>query len=171
MLNLIPLPYKLLAGAALIVGVFFYGYTKGSAHAEAEIAKFAAKKTEQAVKIEKKNAEISNNVQIKYVDRTRVIKEKEYVYRDLAKTVVPSQHTLSNGWVYTHNLSATAGNADATRAADETSSGIKDNDALATIVSNYSICMQNSEQLIGLQKWVNDNKHAIEKVEEEKKKK
>ncbi len=42
MFSLIPFPYKLLAGAALIIGIFFYGYTKGSAHAETQLARYAA---------------------------------------------------------------------------------------------------------------------------------
>ena len=162
MFGMIPLPYKLLAGAALIIGVFVYGYMKGSSHAEAELARFSAKANAQIAELEKKNSEISNKVQIEYVDRVNTIKEKEYVYRDLGKNSVPSQHNLSNGWVYTHDLSASSGDADPARASDATSSGIKDNTALLTIISNYSTCMQNSQQLIGLQRWINDNKAAIE---------
>ena len=39
MLGMIPLPYKLLAGATLIAGVFFYGYMEGSAYADAKLAR------------------------------------------------------------------------------------------------------------------------------------
>ena len=39
MMGMIPLPYKLLAIGALLIGVFFYGYMKGSAYAEAELAR------------------------------------------------------------------------------------------------------------------------------------
>ena len=170
MFGMIPLPYKLLAGAALLAGVFFYGYTKGSAHAEAELARFSAEKSAQVVELEKKNTEISNNVVTEYVDRTNTIREKEYVYLDAAKNSVPSQHVMSNGWVYTHDLSATSGDADSTRASDASPSGITDTTALLAIIKNYSICMQNSEQLIGLHRWVNDNKAAIDKMAEEKKK-
>lgn len=170
MFGMIPLPYKLLAGAALIVGVFFYGYTRGSVHAEAELAKFAAEKNKQIAELEKKNAQISNDVQVEYVDRVNTIKEKEYVYRNIAKTSVPAQHDLSNGWVYTHDASASARDADAARASDASPSGITDNTALATIVSNYSRCLQNNQQLISLQRWVDDNKRAIEEAEKAKKK-
>lgn len=171
MLSMIPLPYKLLAGAALLAGVFFYGYMKGSAYAEAELARFSAEKSAQIAELEKKNSEISTQVVTEYVDRVNTIREKEYVYRDLVKDSVPSQHDMSNGWVYTHDLSATSGDADPARASDATPSGIKDNTALLTILSNYSICLQNSQQLEGLQRWINDNKRAVDEMAEKEKKK
>lgn len=171
MFSMIPFPYKLMAAAALLIGVFFYGYTKGSVHAEAELAKFAKKHAEQVAELEKKNSEISTQVVTEYVDRTNTIREKEYVYLDAAKNNVPAQSDLSNGWVYTHDISASAGDADSTRASDATSSGIKDNQALLTIISNYSICQRNQVQLIELQKWIIENKAAIDKLAEEEKKK
>jgi hypothetical protein len=170
MFGMIPLPYKLLAGAALLAGVFFYGYMKGSAYAEAELARFSAEKSAQIVELEKKNTEISNNVVTEFVDRTNTIREKEYVYLDAAKNSVPTQYDLSNGWVYTHDLSATSGNADATRASDASPSGIKDNSALLTIIGNYANCQANAEQLRQLQQWIIQNKAAVDAMAEEKKK-
>jgi glutamate synthase domain-containing protein 3 len=167
---MIPLPYKLLAGAALLAGVFFYGYMKGSAYAEAELARFSAEKSAQIVELEKKNTEISNNVVTEYVDRTNTIREKEYVYLDAAKNSVPSQHVMSNGWVYTHDLSATSGDADSTRASDASASGITDTTALVGIITNYSRCQQNAEQLRQLQQWISQNKAAVDAMAEEKKK-
>jgi glutamate synthase domain-containing protein 3 len=170
MFGMIPLPYKLLAGAALLAGVFFYGYMKGSAYAEAELARFSAEKSAQVVELEKKNTEISNNVVTEYVDRTNTIREKEYVYLDAAKNSVPSQHVMSNGWVYTHDLSATSGDADSTRASDASPSGITDTTALVGIITNYSRCQQNAEQLRQLQQWISQNKAAVDAMAEEKKK-
>jgi glutamate synthase domain-containing protein 3 len=170
MFGMIPLPYKLLAGAALLAGVFFYGYMKGLAYAEAELARFSAEKSAQIVELEKKNTEISNNVVTEYVDRTNTIREKEYVYLDTAKNSVPSQHDMSNGWVYTHDLSATSGDADATRASDASPSGITDTTALLTIISNYANCQTNAEQLRQLQQWIIQNKEAVDAMAKEKKK-
>jgi hypothetical protein len=170
MLSMIPLPYKLLAGAALLAGVFFYGYMKGSAYAEAELARFSAEKSAQVVELEKKNTEISNNVVTEYVDRTNTIREKEYVYLDAAKNSVPSQHVMSNGWVYTHDLSATSGNADSSRASDASPSGITDTTALLAIIGNYSRCQANAEQLRQLQQWIIQNKEAVDAMAKEKKK-
>jgi hypothetical protein len=171
MFGMIPLPYKLLAGAALIIGVFLYGYMKGSAYAEAELQRFAAKASTQVAELEKKNAEISNNVVTEYVDRTNTIREKEYVYIDTAKNIVPSQSVMSNGWVFTHDSSATASDADPTRASDASSSGITDTTALVGIITNYSRCQQNAQQLIALQKWIADNKTEVDRINSEKSKK
>ena len=170
MLGMIPLPYKLLAGAALMAGIFFYGYMKGSAHAEAELARFSAQKSEQIAELERKNSAISTEVVTEYVDRTNTIREKEYVYLDAAKNTVPSQHVMSNGWVYTHDLSATSGNADSTRASDASPSGIADTTALVGIITNYSRCQQNAEQLRQLQQWIIQNKEAVDAMAKEKKK-
>lgn len=162
MLSMIPFPYKLIAGIALIAGIFFYGYIKGSAHAETQIARFAAEKNRQIAELEKTITEISNHRVTEYVDRVNVIREKEYVYRNLAQTSVPSQYIMSNGWVHTHDTSASAGNADPTRASDASPSGVADNTALLTVISNYATCQSNAEQLRQLQQWIIDNKAAVE---------
>jgi len=169
MLSMIPLPYKLLAGAALLAGVFFYGYMKGSAYAEAELARFSAEKSAQIVELEKKNTEISNNVVTEYIDRTNTIREKEYVYLDAVKNNVPNQSVMSNGWVYTHDISATSGDADSTRSSDASASTIKDTDALIGIIRNYAICQSNAVQLIELQRWIIENKAAVDAMAKEKK--
>ena len=171
MLSMIPLPYKLLAIGALLIGVFFYGYMKGSAYAEAELARFAAKASEQVAELEKKNAEISNDVVTEYVDRTNTIREKEYVYLDAAKDVVPNQSVMSNGWVFTHDISASAGDADATRSSDASPSAVKDTDALIGIIRNYAICQSNSVQLVELQRWISENKMAVDAMAKDNKKK
>ena len=171
MLSMIPLPYKLLAIGALLIGVFFYGYMKGSAYAEAELARFAAKASEQVAELEKKNAEISHDVVTEYVDRTNTIREKEYVYLDAAKDVVPNQSVMSNGWVFTHDISASAGDADATRSSDASPSAVKDTDALIGIIRNYAICQSNSVQLVELQRWISENKMAVDAMAKDNKKK
>ncbi len=167
---MIPLPYKLLAIGAALVGVFVFGYMKGSAYAEAELARFSAQKSEQIAELERKNSAISTEVVTEYVDRTNTIREKEYVYLDAAKNTVPSQHVMSNGWVYTHDLSATSGDADATRSSDASPSGIADTTALVGIITNYSRCQQNAEQLRQLQQWIIQNKEAVDAMAKEKKK-
>jgi hypothetical protein len=143
---------------------------KGSAYAEAELARYSAQKSEQIAELERKNSAISTEVVTEYVDRTNTIREKEYVYLDAAKNTVPSQHVMSNGWVYTHDLSATSGDADATRSSDASPSGIADTTALVGIITNYSRCQQNAEQLRQLQQWIIQNKEAVDAMAKEKKK-
>jgi hypothetical protein len=171
MLGMIPLPYKLLAIGAALVGVFIFGYMKGSAYAEAELARFSAQKSEQVAELERKNSAISTQVVTEYVDRTNTIREKEYVYLDAAKNSVPSQSVMSNGWVFTHDISASAGDADPTRSSDASPSAVKDTDALIGIIRNYAICQSNSVQLVELQRWISENKMAVDAMAKENKKK
>ena len=171
MFGMIPLPVKLFAAVAIIGGAFLYGYMKGSAYAEAELARFSARAAEQVAQLERENLEISNRVQVEYVDRVQTIREKEYVYVDTAQNTVAGQYDLSNGWVHTHDASASNDDADPARAADESPSGIIDNQALITIARNYSRCEANAEQLRQLQRWIRDNKAAVDRANAEAEKK
>jgi hypothetical protein len=167
MFSLIPLPYKIIGIVVsfllLVGGTFYYGYHKGSQKAEKEIASYAAKANAKIADLEKKNNEINNNVITQYIDRYKVLKEKEYVYINQAKDVVPSKSNVSNGWVYLHDASAQGIPSDSARAADATASTVADNTALETVVKNYSICRQNADQLAELQKWVVDTVESIKK--------
>ena len=169
-MNLIPPQYKMLAYgiiAAVIVGVLFGGgYCTGYHIAEnkyvaiiktmeAEAATLRAEKAELQVKLTAEIANVKEKIITKYVDRVRVIKEKEYVYREQATNNVPDRVELSNGWVYLHDTAAAGTDVpDSTRSADETGSGVKANQALATVTDNYAACHANSEQLTALQEYV-----------------
>jgi len=163
----------------LVVGVAFtaigtYSYLKGrsdgKAIGERKIEKLVSDYKDKILQLEKENTKIINNVVTEYVDKVRTVKEKEYVYVKVAQESVPSKCELSSGWVYLHDTSAKNDNADPTRAADATPSGVKDNQALGTVTENYSRCEQNAQQLIALQKWIRDNQAAIAKLNEEQEK-
>ena len=156
MFNIIPLPYKIAAFVFIIIAVFGAGYMRGNARAEAEIAAFAAEANAKVAELERKNTEVTNTVITKYVDKVRVVKEREYVYLNAAQSAVPSQFIISDGWLYLHDTSARGDNADTSRASDATPSGIKDNQALGTITQNYSTCRENAQQLASLQQWILD---------------
>ncbi len=172
---MIPFPAKIIIIILLLSGAAGFGYLKGAEQSKLAIAAYETKAQEQIADLEKKNGEISNKVVTQFVDRTNTIKEKEYVYVDAATKSVPAQSDMSNGWVYLHDASATGSDADPTRSSDASTSGIKDNQALVTIIGNYSRCTQNANELIALQKWVADNKAAVDeannKKNEKKKKK
>ena len=167
MFSLIPLPYRIAAYILIIAFTFGAGYIKGNARAEAEIARFAAEQNAKVADLERKNAELSSNVVTKYVDKVRVVKEREYVYVNAAQNSVPGQFDLSSGWVYLHNNSIQGSDADPTRVADASPSGTRDNIALQTIIRNYSACRQNSEQLVQLQEWIRAMQAEIAKSNEE----
>lgn len=163
MLNLIPLPYRILLSFAFILilstGSYFYGVRSASIKNELKIAN----KNLEIEKLKTDLAVAGNKVVVQYVDRWNVIKEKETNNVQIAKGSVPSQYNLSTGWVYTHDAAARSDYADATRASDETASDVKDNQALATIVSNYAVCTQNANQLMALQQWITTQQSEINK--------
>jgi hypothetical protein len=174
MFSIIPLPVKLAIIAAIILGALGFGYIKGKEGAKIAIANYEAAALKQINELKDMNAAISGKVTVQYVDRVNTIREKETRYVDSAKDDVPSQFELSNGWVFTHDIGATGGDADSTRSSDETPSGIKDNESLITILRNYSTCQQNAEQVKNLQQWITENQRAVEdsnKKTEPKKKK
>lgn len=164
---MIPLPVKILAIVFIIVGAAGYGYMKGSAYAEVELANYRAKAEKQISDLKTQNAQISDNVVTEFVDKTNVIREKEVIYRDVVGKMQP-QHDMSNGWVYLHDAAARLVNPDMQLASDKSPSGVMDNSALAVVMSNYAICKQNSEQLTSLQRWVTDNQAAIDDMNAKK---
>lgn len=169
-LKLIPLPYRIAIGAALVaailIGPFWYGHTKGYDKAETKYkTQIEQLVTDSKLLQSKLDAEIANikvEIVTEYIEKVEVVKEKEYVYIKQAADVVPNQCELSSGWVYLHDATARSAHADSTRSADDSPSGVEDNQALGRVVENYSICEQNREQLIALQNFVREAEKAVE---------
>jgi hypothetical protein len=172
MLNLIPLPYRVVIIGVLLLSASIFCYVKGydaaSTSYKLKIANLMGGFENQVLSLKNINADISNKVVVKYVDKINTIHEKEIQYVNVAEKIVPSQFELSNGWVYLHDVSATNDDADTTRSSDATPSGIKDNEALTTIVNNYATCTQNANQLTALQNWISENKAAVDKLNAKK---
>jgi hypothetical protein len=168
MLSMIPLPYKIMILALLIGGAFAAGYNKGMAGADAAINKFANDVESLQLALKKEQEMIREVVKVEYVDRVTKIKEKEVQVVQAAAEKVPGQYDLSNGWIHAHNAGASPKiNLDMNLASDDSSSFVKDNVALQTIVQNYSICLQNAQQLTSLQKYIIE---VNNKIDEENKK-
>ena len=145
----------------IVLGAAGWGYMKGSAHAEIELANYQAKAEKQISVLKTENIRISDNVVTEYVDRVNTIHDKEIIYKTATGKMEP-QHDMSNGWVELHDAAARLANPDAILASDKSPSGVMDNSALAVVISNYAIAHENKQQLISLQKWITDNKAAID---------
>ena len=158
-----------IAIAAILAGAYFKGYDKAEDKYLAEIAAFDAQKLILEARLQAALSEVKVEVVTEYVDRVKVVKEKEYVYRDKIVTV-PSKCELSDGWVRLHDASARSSDAGTTDFTDETPSGIRDTEALDGVVRNYSICHQNAEQLEALQKWVRSAQAEVFRLNEEARK-
>ena len=166
---LIPLPYKILAVVFIVGGAFGAGYQKGMSGADAAINQYANQVEDLQIALKKEQQLIREVVKVEYVDKITKIKEKETKIVEAAVEKVPGQYDLSNGWVHTHNAAASPTlDLDENLAADPTSSFVRDNAALQTVAQNYSICLQNAQQLISLQRYINDVNAAIDKQNEER---
>lgn len=154
---------------AILVGAYSKGYDKAEDKYLAEIAEFNAQKIILEARLQTALSEVKVEVVTEYVDRVKVVKEKEYVYRDKIVTV-PSKCELSDGWVRLHDASARSSDAGTTDFTDETPSGIRDTEALGTVIENYSICHQNAEQLKALQEWVRSAQAEVLRLNEEARK-
>lgn len=161
-MGLIPLPIKIMAIIFIVLGAAGWGYMKGSAHAEIELANYQAKAEKQISDLKTENARISDNVTTEFVDRVNTIHDKEIIYRDKLVNLGEGTNNLSNGWIELHDAAARLADPDAQLASDKSPSGIMDNAALAVVLSNYRVCHENKQQLISLQTWITDNKRAIE---------
>lgn len=168
MLSMIPLPYRILLFALIVGGAFAGGYRKGIEQGEVEIQKAANEAEQLSIALKKEQEMIREVVKVEYVDRVTKIKEKETKIVEAAAETVPGQYDLSNGWVHAHNAAASPKiDLDLNLAADGSSSFVKDNVGLQTIVENYSICLQNAQQLTSLQKYLIE---VNKKIDEENKK-
>lgn len=165
---LLPLPYKILIAVFVVGAVFGAGYRKGIAQGEVEIQRAANEAEDLKNQLKLEQQRIREVVKVEYVDRITKIKEKETKIVEAAAKTVPGQYDLSNGWVHTHNAAASPTiDLDMNLAADGSSSFVKDNVALDTVVKNYSICLQNAQQLTSLQKYLIE---VNAKIDEENKK-
>ena len=167
MLSIIPLPYRILLFALIVSGAFAAGYKKGGEAGELEIQRVANEAESLAMQLKKEQEMIREVVKVEYVDRVTKIKEKEIQVVQAAAESVPGQYDMSNGWIHAHNAAASPQiDLDLNLAADGTTSFVKDNVALQTVVENYSICLQNAQQLTSLQKYLIE---VNRKIDEENK--
>lgn len=162
MFSMIPFPVKIMAIIFIVLGAAGWGYMKGSAHAEIELANYQAKAEKQISDLKTENAKISDNVTTEFVDRVNTIHDKEVIYRDRLVNLGEGQNNLSNGWVELHDAAARLADPDAMLASDKSPSGVMDNAALSVVLTNYRVCHENKQQLISLQRWITDNRAAIE---------
>lgn len=165
---LIPVWAKGAIIAAALAGAGFYGYTKGVAEGNLKIAKFGQEKAEMQADYERRLSERKVEVVTQYVDRVNTVHEKETKYVSQATSAVPHQSELSNGWVYLHDQAARAAEADGARSSDAGPSGVGDNQALATVVTNYSRYHQCVAQVKALQDIIADHNKTIDEVNAEK---
>tara|TARA_R110000868_G_scaffold175682_1_gene412844 strand:- start:194 stop:745 length:552 start_codon:yes stop_codon:yes gene_type:complete len=155
-------PYALLARFAVLglacAALFGYGWFKGNEHGTAKLTEYIGKQLTESIKMQGKQAVVTEKVVKKYIDRVKVIKEKGDEIEKLVTVFVPAKVDagcrINNGYLRLHNAAATNTVPEATHPADEAASGLKLSHTLRVIAGNYSTCHQTAARLVGLQSWV-----------------
>lgn len=165
-MNLIPWPYRWLAVAALAVALIGFGWNKGADHVQAQWDAATQKQTLQATAVRQRQAEATVKVVTQYIDRVRIVREKDETIIKEVPVYVPVQAdaacTINRGFVRLHDAAAAGELPEAARDADATAAGLALSTVATTVTANYQTCHENAEQLRALQTWIREMKVAAE---------
>lgn len=147
--------YALVAVAVVVVlGIVEHrGYVRG----KAELAEYALEQAEASLRVMKATTKVVTEVETKYVERIRVVREKgETITREVPVYVTKSDDAaceLRAGGVRAHDASATGNAAGPASDADRAPSGVALSEALSVVASNYATCRALREQVLGWQEF------------------
>ena len=158
MTKLLPSWVMWLALAVLVAAATGWGWVKGAASVQAEWDAERAVQTIAVLRVEVKQAEVTERVVTQYVDRVRTVREAgETIVREVP-VYVPAQcdpdGRLPAGWRVLHDAAASGQPADPARTAD--AQPVAPDTAAATVARNYGTCRETAEQLTALQQWVRE---------------
>lgn len=148
------IPIQAISFIVLLISVFFCGGLSNEASWQLKVAKANVEIAELKVKEEK----VTTKIVTKYIDRIQVVKEKgnEIIkYVDVIKEY-DSKCELPNSFVVLHDAAAKNELPDPARITNEGASNLKLSTATTTIVENYGITNQITEQLKALQAWIRE---------------
>lgn len=153
LMNLVPLPYRLVAMALLAVALIGFGWVKGSAHMHDEWDKADAAQERFVAGVRVRQAQATVQVVTKFVDRVQIVRTRGAdIVREVPVYVPLDAPDLPGGFRLLHDaaargdLAGPAGSLDATPVAAQT--------VARTVAENYITCRLNAEQLMSLQEWV-----------------
>ena len=162
MTKLLPSWVMWLALAVLVAAATGWGWVKGAASVQAEWDAERAVQTIAVLRVEVKQAEVTERVVTQYVDRVRTVREAGETIVKEVPVYVPAQcdadGSLPAGWRVLHDAAASGQPADAARAAD--AQPVAPDAAAETVARNYLTCRETAEQLTALQQWVREQGRA-----------
>lgn len=162
MTKLLPSWVMWLALAVLVAAATGWGWVKGAASVQAEWDAERAVQTIAVLRVEVKQAEVTERVVTQYVDRVRTVREAGETIVKEVPVYVPAQcdadGRLPAGWRVLHDAAASGQPADAARAAD--AQPVAPDAAAETVARNYLTCRETAEQLTALQQWVREQGRA-----------
>lgn len=145
--------WRPLALIAVMLGLVATGYA-WKAHNAAQAAELAKAKAQvAALTIAVKQAEATERVVTKYVDRVKVVAGRtQVIIKEVPIYVPATTPDLPAGFRILHDSAAQGVIPDPARIAD--AAPVPAQDAAETIVSNYGTCHETAEQVIALQDWI-----------------
>lgn len=160
--NLIPWQYRALAVIGLIAATYGTGYVKGLMH---EKDKWDTETTKQQAIVQRvaiKQAEVTEKIVIQYRDRIKVVHEVGQTILKEVKVYVSQKDDTAcpvpNSFVMLWNNANRGEVPGAPDRPDETTSDVKLSDIGAQHAIESESCRANTEQLIGLQNWVREQR-------------
>jgi hypothetical protein len=155
LLNPVPVLYRWLALAALMVAFFGFGWFKGSEHWHTKLIEAQAAALKEGVRIKTVRGEVTTKVETKYV---KVLVHDGVVTETITKEVpvyVPaSTPDLPGGFRVLHDAAAAGVIPDPASIPDAAPAPA--GDVARTVVANYGSCRQVIHQLEGLQEWIRE---------------
>lgn len=143
-------------GSAIVL--LFSIYMCGGISNEASWQEKVLKQQAEIALLKQKEAEVSTKVVTKYIDKLTIVKETNNEISKYVNTNADAKCQLPNSFSVLHDAAAKNQLPDPTGAVDARASEVKLSEATTTIIENYGICNQNSEQLKALQEWVSEQK-------------
>lgn len=154
---MIPWPYRLLTLAALSVALGGFGWIKGASHVQAQWDAAIQQQALQAAAVRERQAQATVKVVTQYVDRVRVVREKDDTIIKEVPVYVPVQAdaacTINRGFVRLHDAAAAGELPEPARDADAPATDLALSAVAGTIAINYQTCHENAQQLRALQAW------------------
>ncbi|OVE46678.1 hypothetical protein [Chromobacterium violaceum] len=149
----VPLLYRWLALLALAGALIGFGWIKGASHVQAQWDTATSKQSLRVAHVRQRQAETTVKVVTKYTERVRTVRAAgETIIKEVPVYVSATAPDLPGGFRLLHDAAArgepptSAGSADAPSVAART--------VAETVISNYTACRENAEQLTALQAWV-----------------
>jgi hypothetical protein len=147
----------LIIGTVLISSTLYYAGKKDERISN-DLVKANIEK--QLAEAKAKSANKTIQVVTEYVDRVKVIEKEKIVYQtkidEVLNEEIVTKYPVPNGFIRLHNSAAEGSIPGGSRDTDEEPSPVKINQVTETVVDNYLMCRENTEQLVSLQSWIRE---------------
>lgn len=153
---IIPLPYRLLALAALAAALLGFGWLKGAEHGQRRVDSMVSQAVREGARITAARDKVTTRVETKYlpaIARAEVITET--IVKEVPVYVSPADPDLSGGFRVLHDAAA-LGLQLPGPAAIRDAAAVTAQDAARTVAENYGACRSDQLKLQELQEWATE---------------